>query len=169
MVVDAGRVRIDPEGAGPGLVELNLHTNNFEDYLDGTGEYEGCLGSLVEMRSLKHLSVVAEHLVEDILQREHRGEVPSLADVLPPSLETLHLHYDEQHWGNPGVYRHRCDFVNGAVRRLLEQGHMPTLRQVSIERCYNETLDGEFDGPVSWVGYDGQECAPVGEAHEVRM
>lgn len=171
---DAWSLMLDEFGSilrelGEGLVELSLHTNNFEDYLDGTGEYEGCLGSLVEMRSLKHLSVVAEHLVDDILQREHREEVPSLADVLPPSLETLHLHYDEQHWGNPGVYRHRCDFVNGAVRRLLEQGHMPNLRQVSIERYYNETLDGEFDGPVAgwdmtvknvrlWVKYTRPGC-----------
>lgn len=136
---------------GQDLVELSLSTSNSEDYLDGDAKYEGCLGSLVEMRSPRHLRVLTEQLVDDILQREYREEVPSLADVLPPSLEPLHLQFDEPHLGNPGLERHghRCDFVNGAVKRLLEHGHMPNLRQFSVERDYYQTQEVELDGPIA--------------------
>lgn len=137
---------------GQDLVELSLHNNNFRNYPVGTGEYEGYRGSLVELRSLRHLSVAIEHLVDDILQREDREEVPKLADVFPPSLETLHLHHDGKYKRNEVLYRHHCGFVNSAVRKLLEQGRMPNLRQVSVERSYNKTLEGEFDGQVA--GWD---------------
>lgn len=137
---------------GQDLVELSLQTNNFMDFRDGTGEYEAYLGSLVELRSLRHLSVVMKHLVDDILQREDREEIPVLADILPPSLETLYLHYDGLPWDNREVYSHRCSFVNGVVRMLLEHGQMHNLRQVIIERYFNDSLEGEFDGQVA--GWD---------------
>ncbi|KAG6362465.1 hypothetical protein INS49_010695 [Diaporthe citri] len=137
---------------GQDLVELSLHTNNSSDYLDGTGEYEGYLGSLIELRSLSHLSVVIQHLVDDFTQREYREEVPALAGILPPSLETLHLHYDGMDWDTREEYTHRCSFVNGAVRKLLEHGQMHNLRRVSIERYFNYSLEGEFDGQVA--GWD---------------
>ncbi|KAI7778600.1 hypothetical protein LA080_001930 [Diaporthe eres] len=129
---------------GQDLVELSLHNNNFRNYPVGTGEYEGYLGSLVELRSPRHLNVVIEHLVDDIR--------PTLADVFPPSLETLHLHHDGKYKRNEVLYRHHCGFVNSAVRKLLEQGRMPNLRQVSMERGYKKTLEGEFDGKVA--GWD---------------
>lgn len=137
---------------GRHLVELSLHTNNFLDYLEETDEYESYIGSLVELRSLRHLSVAIEHLVDNFFQPEYREEVPALADILPPSLETLYLHRDGQAWDTWEVYRHRCSFVNGAVRKLLEYGHMSNLRQVSIERFFNDSLEGEFDGQVA--GWD---------------
>lgn len=138
---------------GQGLVELNLHTNNYDEYGDGLdeeygeglGEYNGYLGSLAEMQSLRHLSILMENLVDDSFQP---GEgVPTLADVLPPSLETLHLHWDNHHSAEDP---HTARYVNGAVRKLLEQGRMPNLRRVSIERY--DTPECEFDGPVA--GWD---------------
>lgn len=133
---------------GGNLVELSLHTNNYEDYDEGPSQSEGHLGSLREMRSLKYLSVVSGDLIDNGAEIQ---EAPTLADVLPRSLETLHLHWDEKYYGEHS-YRRQCGYVNGAVRKLLEHGHMPDLGQVSIERLYNETLEGEFDGPVA--GWD---------------
>lgn len=150
---------------GGNLVELSLHTNNYEDYDEGPSQSEGHLGSLREMRSLEHLSVVYGDLVDTLTEPP---EVPTIADVLPSSLETLHLHWDEKHYGEHS-YRRRCGYVNDAVRKLLERGHMPNLRQVSIERAYNETLEGEFDGSVAgwnisvenrhlWMTYSTSGC-----------
>jgi hypothetical protein len=122
---------------GQNLVELNLQVNNFEGYYcDGFYRAEGYLSSLVEMRSLRHLSVDIESRVGDRVFLQE--EVPELANVLPPSLETLHLHWDEKYFTE--IYRRRCDHVNGAVRKFLEHRRMPNLRQVGIERYFNETL-----------------------------
>lgn len=150
---------------GGNLVELSLHTNNYEDYDEGPSQSEGHLGPLREMRSLKHLSVVCGDLIGN---RAETQELPMLADVLPRLLETLHLHWDEKHYGEHS-YRRRCGHVNNAVRKLLEHGHMPDLRQVSMERFYNETVEGEFDGPVAgwdmsvenrrlWMTYSTSGC-----------
>lgn len=150
---------------GGNLVELSLHTNNYEDYDEGPSQSEGHLGSLREMRSLKHLSVVYGDLVDTLTEPP---KVPTVAEILPCSLETLHLHWDEKHYGERS-YRKRCGYVNDAVRKLLEHGHMPNLRQVSIERSYNETLEGEFDGSVAgwnisvenrrlWMTYSSSGC-----------
>lgn len=127
------------------IVELSLHSNNYEDYDEGHSQSEGHLGSLRETRSLRHLSVVYGDLVDTLTEPP---EVPTVAEILPCSLEMLHFHWDEKHYGERS-YRRRCGYVNDAVRKLLEHGHMPNLRQVSIERCYNETLEGGFDGPVA--------------------
>lgn len=150
---------------GQGLVELSLHTNNYEGHGDGLSQLEGHLGSLREMRSLKHLSVVYNDLIDADAELT---DLPAIADVLPCSLETLHFHGDEKPRGGQS-YRRRCGYVNDAVRKLLEHGNMPNLRQVSIERYYNESLEGEFDGPVAgwdmsvenkhlWMTYSGSGC-----------
>lgn len=150
---------------GQDLEELSLDTNNYEEYDEGFGQCEGHLGSLREMRSLKHLSVVYKDLIDDSAEPL---EAPTLADVLPCTLETLHFHWDEKYRGEES-YRRRCGYVNDAVRKLLERGHMHNLRQVSIERYYNESLEGEFDGPVAgwdmsvenkhlWMTYSGSGC-----------
>lgn len=71
------------------LVELSLHINNYED--DCCAGSDGA-GPLREIRSLKHTSVDIESLMGDRVYL--REEPPKLADVLTPSLETLHLHWD---------------------------------------------------------------------------
>ncbi|KAK2609954.1 hypothetical protein N8I77_003419 [Diaporthe amygdali] len=147
---------------GQDLVEFSLHTTSFES----DGICEGHLGSLREMRSLRHLKVIYTDLVNTRV--EPSEQVSKLVDVLPPSLETLHLHWDERHCGQE-YYKRRCGFVNQGVTELLEHGHMPNLRQVSIERYYNETMEGEFDGPIGgwdmtvenvhlWATYSSSGC-----------
>ncbi|KAJ0104414.1 hypothetical protein J7T55_010878 [Diaporthe amygdali] len=147
---------------GQDLVEFSLHTTNFES----DGICEGHLGSLREMRSLRHLKVIYTDLVNTRV--EPSEQVSKLVDVLPPSLETLHLHWDDRHCGQE-YYKRRCEYVNQGVTELLEHGHMPNLRQVSIERYYNETMEGEFDGPIGgwdmtvenvhlWATYSSSGC-----------
>ena len=121
------------------------------------------------MRSLRHLSAVHDNLVGDSFQLPE--EVPAMAGVLPFSLETLHLHWGQWYCSEEG-YRRRCRPVNDAVRKLLEHGHMPNLRQVRIERYYHETLEGGFDGQVAerdmtdgnrhlWMIRDGSGCRRI--------
>lgn len=136
---------------GGGLAELDLHTNGYFKYRGEAARRGGVLGSLREMRALRRLSVVYDDLVAERSTQAPEQAPAILAEVLPPSLETLHLHWDGQYLDEES-YRRRCVTVNLAVRGLLEQGSMPNLRQVSIERYDNKTLEGEFDGPVA--GWD---------------
>lgn len=138
--------------SGSGLEALDLHTNDYLDHPEGPARFGAALGSLREMRSLRRLSVVYDNLVGGGSTEAPEQAAPAiLAELLPPSLETLHLHWDER-YPDEESYRQQCAPVNSAVRVLLEHGGMPSLRQVSMERRYSGTLDGEFDGPVA--GWD---------------
>lgn len=150
-------VRLDEIGSalrasGGSLEELDLHTNDYLDDPAGPARFGSALGSLREMQSLRCLSVVYDNLVGGgSTEAPEQADPAILAELLPPSLETLHLHWDER-YPDEESYRQQCAPVNSAVRVLLEQGGMPSLRQVSMERRYSGTLDGEFDGPVA--GWD---------------
>lgn len=122
------------------LEELSFYVNNYED--DCCAKSDGA-GFLVEIRSLEHTSVEIESLVGDRVYL--REEAPKLADVLPPSLETLHLHWDIF------VREDRSRQVTNAVRNSHEHGNIPDLRKYSFERWFNKILRAEFDRPVaSW-------------------
>lgn len=129
---------------GQNLVDLSLDIAAYFEH----GRVVGRLGSLREMRSLKHLSLVLDDLIDDL--GDQPDGILSIADFLPLSIETVLLHCEEQSWEGFG---RGCDYVGEAVRKLLELGHMPSLRQVSIKGLYTrEELEGELDEPVT--GWD---------------
>lgn len=77
-------------GLGQNLVEFDLHTTGIEE----DGSCDGQLGFLTEMRWLRHLKVIHRNLVGCINTYQDPDEMDPLrlTDVLPKSLETLHLH-----------------------------------------------------------------------------
>lgn len=124
---------------GQGLNNLCLDTN-----LSCPGrQCRGHLGSLREMRSLKHLKVAYSNLIN---MSESIDDVPKMADVLPHSLETIHLlcesqHHDDKH------YKERCRHISQVVTEMLENGQMPYLRRVTVEQSC-AIMEGEFAGPI---------------------
>ncbi|KLO89552.1 uncharacterized protein LW93_1611 [Fusarium fujikuroi] len=91
------------------------------------GPGEGMIGSLRELKSLRHLGVSKEAFIGEI------EPLSRLSEVLPESIETLHLYcggiWKTQDWVESERELHNQDIYN-----LLLDG-MPNLREISVERC----------------------------------
>ncbi|KAF5531054.1 hypothetical protein FNAPI_13403 [Fusarium napiforme] len=97
---------------GQNLQDFDLYTFFFESYSTtyrGRGPGEGMIGSLRELKYLKHLG------------------------VLPESIETLHL-YCSGIWKTEDWVGSERELYNQGVYNLLLD-RMPNLREIRIERC----------------------------------
>ncbi|KAJ4129061.1 hypothetical protein NW768_007592 [Fusarium equiseti] len=136
---------------GRGLEELEIHT------LDYTSEHstEGRLGLLQALSSLKHLKVDKEGLLGPV--REPGGEVsrPALRfdEALPPSLETLYLHWADNYHGEYW-YKDRRQIVDKETHELIMEDKMPNLREIKVEKYYNEAWEGEWDPFLEVDGWE---------------
>ncbi|CCT66434.1 uncharacterized protein FFB20_07311 [Fusarium fujikuroi] len=85
------------------------------------------IGSLRELKSLRHLGVSKEAFIGEI------EPLSRLSEVFPESIETLHLYcggiWKTQDWVELERELHNQDIYN-----LLLDG-MPNLREISVERC----------------------------------
>lgn len=146
------------------LIELSLYTNSIED----DWSLDGQVVSLREMRSLKHLRVAYRSLVDDHVEPPEQAS--RMAALLPPSLETLRLHWDERYYGDES-YRRRPGYVNEVVTGFLQNGQMPNLRQVTLEWYYvtgkamksklNELIfvwDLKFENMPQWATRGRSRC-----------
>ncbi|KAF7563178.1 hypothetical protein G7046_g955 [Stylonectria norvegica] len=120
---------------GTRLEELDLHTIEYK----GANSTAGRLGHLHRLTSLKHLKVVKEDLASSIWHPSSDTELPALRlqDVLPRSLETLYLHYNDTFW----IGDLTDQLENDDIVELITSGRFPHLRQVKRELYY--------EGPTS--------------------
>ncbi|KAH6880835.1 ankyrin repeat-containing domain protein [Thelonectria olida] len=82
------------------------------------------------------------------------GKRDTLVEALPPTIETLHLHWDDEYYAH-NSYKRFCDNINGAMFELLMAADgFPGLRWVSLEWYGGgrENGDNEFDKSVD--GWD---------------
>ncbi|KAF5640538.1 hypothetical protein F52700_3689 [Fusarium sp. NRRL 52700] len=115
---------------GQNLQEFDFNTFFFESYSTwarNRGPGEGMIGSLRELRSLRHLGVSKEALIGEI------EPLARLSEVLPESIETLHL-YCGGIWKTEDWIESERELHNQDVYRLLLDG-MPNLREIRVERC----------------------------------
>ncbi|KAF9769713.1 hypothetical protein IL306_012804 [Fusarium sp. DS 682] len=132
---------------GQNLEEFNLHTFHFEESYSRPGE--GRIGSLRELKSLRHLK-----LSKDSLIGIPGSEQPPLrlSEVLPESIETLFLYWDGDclihNW-----FGSRRDVYNQEVCTLLLDG-MPNLREIRMERKDDWYDDSDDDSDEGSEGYD---------------
>ncbi|KAF5718554.1 hypothetical protein FMUND_5135 [Fusarium mundagurra] len=115
---------------GQNLEKFDLNTFFFESYRTlqrNRGPGEGMIGSLRELKSLRHLGVSKEALIGEI------EPLARLSEVLPESIETLHL-YCGGIWNTQDWVESERELHNEDVYQLLLDG-MPNLREVRIERC----------------------------------
>ncbi|KAH7175061.1 uncharacterized protein B0J16DRAFT_292981, partial [Fusarium flagelliforme] len=135
---------------GRGLGEFDFHTHDYSD----NHPTEGRLGLLQDLSSLKHLKIDKEVLLG--VPREPGEEVgrPALRfhEVLPPSLQTLYLHWCETFGGS--WYRSRREIVNKEIHELIIQNGLPDLREIRVERFYNETGEGEWAPDLRVDGWE---------------
>ncbi|KAF4950726.1 hypothetical protein FGADI_8000 [Fusarium gaditjirri] len=115
---------------GQNLEEFDFNTFFFESYSTwyrNRGPGEGTIGSLRELRSLRHLKVSKEALIGEI------EPLSRLSEVLPESIETLHL-YCSQMWSTERWVESERELYNQDVYKLLLDD-MPNLREIRVERC----------------------------------
>ncbi|KAF5599433.1 hypothetical protein FPANT_3410 [Fusarium pseudoanthophilum] len=125
---------------GQNLEEFDFNTFFFESYSTWNrerGPGEGMIGSLRELRSLRHLGASKEALIGDI------EPLSRLSEVLPESIETLHL-YCSKIWETRDWVDSDRELHNQDVYRLLLDC-MPNLREIRVERCKTG-----FDGTKSY-------------------
>ncbi|RBQ69458.1 hypothetical protein FVER14953_20928 [Fusarium verticillioides] len=114
---------------GQNLENFDLYTFFFESYSTtcrGRGPGEGMIGSPRELRSLKHLGVSKEALIGEI------EPLVRLSEVLPESIETLHL-YCSGIWKTEDQVESERELYNQDVYDLLLD-RMPNLSEIRIER-----------------------------------
>ncbi|RBR08228.1 hypothetical protein FVER53590_05600 [Fusarium verticillioides] len=125
---------------GQSLEELDFNTFFFESYSTYNrerGPGEGMIGSLRELRSLRHLGASKEALIGNV------EPLSRLSEVLPESIETLHL-YCSKIWETRDWVDSDRELQNQHVYRLLLDC-MPNLREIRVERCKTG-----FDGTNSY-------------------
>ncbi|KAE8419041.1 hypothetical protein BDV36DRAFT_294690 [Aspergillus pseudocaelatus] len=133
---------------GRNLEEFDLHTAEYEeDHSPG----EGRLGSLRELTSLRHLKVSKDAL----LGKQVEGEPSplSFSEALPDSVETLHLHWSE-HYFIESWFNFTRQVFNKDVHKLLVEDKTPNLREVRMERGYNESKENEWPAELKVGGWD---------------
>ncbi|KAJ4215766.1 hypothetical protein NW759_009626 [Fusarium solani] len=137
---------------GHNLEYFNLHTIEYDNW----GFFDGRLGSLRDLKALRHLKVILNNLtgrVRNPWETDLEQEIP-LAEALPPMIETLHLHWDEEYYSHV-EYKRFCDNINGAVFRLLMAADgFPNLRKISIERHGGKRQKGESEWDKSVDGWE---------------
>ncbi|RKK49384.1 hypothetical protein BFJ67_g6919 [Fusarium oxysporum f. sp. cepae] len=126
---------------GQNLEEVDFNTFFYDSY---SADYlcrspiSGIIGSLRELKSLRHLKLSKEALIggsESLLR---------LSDVLPESIETLYLHcgkvYELEDW-----VEFERQLYKQEVYKLLLDG-MPNLREIRMER-YDDWHEFDYCNP----------------------
>ncbi|KAF5965907.1 hypothetical protein FBULB1_11985 [Fusarium bulbicola] len=126
---------------GQNLEEFDFNTFFFESYSTWSrhrGPGEGLIGSLRGLKSLRHLGVSKEALIGDV------EPLSRLSEILPESIETLHL-YCGGLWNIEEWVESEREPYNQDVYKLLLDG-MPGLREIRMERCDTDLESfGRFD------------------------
>ncbi|KAL4724377.1 hypothetical protein ACLX1H_008991 [Fusarium chlamydosporum] len=129
---------------GQGLGEFDIHTLDYKL----NHATDGRLGSFQALSSLKHLKLDKQDFLGTV--RDLGEDIGPLAlrfnESLPPSLETLYLHWSS--------YEHRRQIVNEEIHALIIGNELPNLRQIQVERYYNKTMQGEWDPDLKVDGWD---------------
>jgi hypothetical protein len=130
------------------LEEFNFNTFFYDSYSTDyrcRGPIEGIIGSLRELKSLRHLKLSKEALIGE------SKPLLRLSEVLPESIETLYLHcgkvYELEDW-----VEFERELYNQDVYKLLLDG-MPNLREIRVER-YDDWDDfGQYNSDLDDVSY----------------
>ncbi|KAF5532524.1 hypothetical protein FMEXI_12324 [Fusarium mexicanum] len=143
---------------GQNLEEFDFNTFFFESYSTWSrhrGPGEGLIGSLRDLKSLRHLGVSKEALIGEI------EPLSRLSEVLPESIETLHL-YCGGIWKTEDWIESERELHNQDVYKLLLDG-MPNLREIRVERCKTG-----FDATHNYESYSdlGSDYAAVAAADD---
>ncbi|RBR05652.1 uncharacterized protein FIESC28_11315 [Fusarium coffeatum] len=153
---------------GRGLEEFDIHTLGYSS----EHSTDGRLGLLQALSSLKHLKTDKEVLLGPVTDPDEEVGLPAfhLGEALPPSLETLYLHCVNDNYGEYW-YERRRQIVNKEIHDLIIQDRLPDLREIQVERYYNETGEGEWDPDLKvegwkisvqnehlWETYDSSGC-----------
>ncbi|KAJ4324658.1 hypothetical protein N0V84_003782 [Fusarium piperis] len=150
--IDLSKIGNAPRRLGHNLESFNLHTIEFDNW----GSSEGRLGSLRNLKALQHLKVVLNNFTGRVRypwETDQEQEIP-LAEALPPMIETLHLHWDDEYYSHR-EYKGFCDNINGAVFKLLMAvDGFPNLRKISIERYGGKRQNGELEWDKSVDGWE---------------
>ncbi|KAF4342302.1 hypothetical protein FBEOM_3709 [Fusarium beomiforme] len=149
---------------GQYLEEFSLHTYHFEESSSSPGE--GRIGSLKELKSLRHLKVS-----KDLLIGKHKDEAPPLRliEVLPESIETLYLYLDSGRTIQ-SYFGYQDDVYNQDVHALLLDG-MPNLREIRMERTYSsydnlvDNSDEHDEGSEGYYHTDGSDSRSDDDDH----
>ncbi|KAM0561945.1 hypothetical protein ACHAPJ_002386 [Fusarium lateritium] len=130
---------------GRGLEEFDLLINGYNSMHPIDDGRIGRLGPLRELSNLRHLKVTMAELLDD---PELPGEEEHLtfSEALPLSLETLYLHWDDRYF-SAEYYKIRRQGINEEVHNFLLENEHPNLREVTFERCYNES-EKEIEWPI---------------------
>ncbi|KAM5387333.1 hypothetical protein ACJA88_001685 [Fusarium oxysporum] len=133
---------------GQNLEEVDFNTFFYDSY---SADYlcrspiSGIIGSLRELKSLRHLKLSKEALIggsESLLR---------LSDVLPESIETLYLHcgkvYELEDW-----VEFERQLYKQEVYKLLLDG-MPNLREIRMERYDDWHEFGQYNPNLDDVSY----------------
>lgn len=133
---------------GQNLEEVDFNTFFYDSY---SADYlcrspiSGIIGSLRELKSLRHLKLSKEALIggsESLLR---------LSDVLPESIETLYLHcgkvYELEDW-----VEFERELYKQEVYKLLLDG-MPNLREIRMERYDDWHEFGQYNPNLDDVSY----------------
>lgn len=162
---DGWRVDLDQFGDvlreyGTDLAEFDLQTAEF----DWPDSY---IGSLHELKSLRHLRVAQEDFVDRWYELWDGHPPPmSLADALPPSIETLFL-YNQLRWHRKNTDDERWQ----EMYDLITSGRFPNLRSIEVEMILNspaarskkleDKIDGwdiHIDQRLMWERYASTGC-----------
>lgn len=139
---------------GHNLEFFSLHTTKYDSW----SHCEGRLGSLRDLKALQHLQVILNNFtgrVREPWETDQEQEMP-LAEALPPMIQTLHLHWDEEYYSH-SAYKRYCDNINGAVLKLLmAAGGFPNLRKICIERHGGIRENGEPEWDASVDGWEAE-------------
>ncbi|KAM0541478.1 hypothetical protein ACHAPJ_013213 [Fusarium lateritium] len=128
---------------GRGLEELDIHTLAYKSNRCP----DGIIGSLQTLSSLKHLKIDEE----DFLRA--RVMTPALNEALPPSLQTLYMHWGQEYYFED-FHESERQRVNKAIHSLVMEGEFHNLREIQVERYYNKTMEGEWNSELMLDGWD---------------
>ncbi|EEU36408.1 uncharacterized protein NECHADRAFT_86995 [Fusarium vanettenii 77-13-4] len=150
--VDLSRIGNVLRSHGHNLEYFSLHTIEYDNW----GFCNGRLGSLRNLKSLRHLKVILNSFTGRVRapwETDQEQEIP-LAEALPPTIETLHLHWDDEYYSHH-EYKGFCDKHNGAVFKLLMAADsFPNLRKISMERYGGKREKGESEWDKSVDGWE---------------
>ncbi|KAM0343553.1 hypothetical protein ACHAPU_008448 [Fusarium lateritium] len=144
---------------GRGLEEVDIHTLDYRS----NHSTDGRLGSLQALSSLKHLKTDKEDFLGAVRNPGEEEVTPAALrfdEALPPSLETLYLHWANDNHGEYW-YKSRRQIVNKELHNLIVGNRLPNLGGIQVERYHNETGEGEWDPDLT---VDGWEVS-VGNEH----
>ncbi|KAJ4246051.1 hypothetical protein NW762_013796 [Fusarium torreyae] len=130
---------------GRGLEELDIHTLEYKSYRCTDGR----IGSLQTLSLLKHLKIDEEDFLTV------RGMAPALRlnDTLPPTLQTLYLHWGQEYY-REDFHKSERQRVNKAIHSLVMGGEVDNLREIQVERYHNDTMEGEWNFELKLDGWN---------------